>query len=82
MSKGGGGSKKVSSTAYTSEIRCPFFRSHSRVEIRCESVAERCTTAMLFEREEDKLFWQRTYCEDRCDYCEQHQAVMESKYSD
>lgn len=82
MSKGGDERRTVSSTAYTSDIRCPFFRSHSKAEIRCEAVVDRCTTAMLFERQEDKLWWQKTYCEEHCECCEQHQILMESKYSD
>lgn len=82
MSRGGGEGGKLSSTEYTAKIVCPFFRSHSRTQIRCEAVIERATTAMIFERQEDKTWWQQTYCEGHCECCEQHMILMESKYGD
>lgn len=50
-------------------------------EIRCEAVVARCTSAMIFERQSDKIWWQETYCEARCECCEQHQVLM-AKYED
>lgn len=63
-------------------IVCPFFRRHSRTEIRCEGMMERTSFALIFEQARDKAWYQRTYCEGRCDRCEHYVLLMESKYSD
>lgn len=63
-------------------IKCPFFRRHSNVEIRCEGVMERTSCAILFERVQDKRMYQRSYCETRFDCCEHYRALMAGKYAE
>lgn len=57
-------------------ITCPFFRRHSSVEIRCEGAMERTSYSILFERRQDKAWYQRTYCEARPECCELHRLLM------
>lgn len=73
---------KTSSTKGTGDIVCPFFRSHSAVQINCEGIMDETTTAIAFRRAERKRFFQRTYCERECGMCEIHRMLMREKYSD
>lgn len=73
---------KTSKTWNAVEIKCPFFRRHSTREIRCEGVMDRTSFALLFERPRDKEFYQRTYCEGRCECCEHYRLLMDNKYTD
>lgn len=82
MTEGGEQRKKCSSTWYAVGIRCPFFRSHSPTEIRCEGFVDKSSSGMLFERRADKMMQQHTYCEDHYEACELYRAIVESKYSD
>lgn len=80
--KEGGARRKCSCSVHTRDIRCPFFRRHSRIEIRCEAMMDRCSSALVFERETDKAFYQATYCEMAYDKCEHYLMLMQRKYSD
>lgn len=85
--KGGGRSNqearpKTSATSHSREIVCPFFRSHSNVEIRCEAVDDRCRTCLLYERTDDKMQHQRIYCEDRYMCCEVARMLIREVYSE
>lgn len=80
--KEGGARRKCSGSCQTRDIRCPFFRRHSKVEIRCEAMLDRCSSALVFEREKDKSWYQQTYCEAHYDKCEHYLLLMERKYSD
>lgn len=52
------------------------------IEIRCEAMMDRCSSALVFERQADKAFYQTTYCEKAYDKCEHYLMLMERKYSD
>ena len=85
--KGGGrcsqeGRPKTSATAHSREIRCPFFRSHSSVEIRCEAPEDRCRTCLLYERTEDKRRHQEIYCEAHYECCEVARMLMRDVYGE
>lgn len=82
MSKGGEERAKTSASTYTRDIRCPFFRRHSPNEIRCEGMMDGTSHAVIFERVDDKRFWQRTYCEKAYDKCEYCIMLMQSKYNE
>ena len=73
---------QTSKTWNAVEIKCPFFRRHSTREIRCEGVMDRTSSALLFERVKDKVFYQKTYCERRYECCEHYRQLMASKYDE
>ena len=73
---------QTSKTWNAVEIKCPFFRRHSTREIRCEGVMDRTSSALLFERVKDKVFYQTTYCERRYECCEHYRLLMASKYDE
>lgn len=78
----GGARRKCSGSTKSRDILCPFFRRHSMIEIRCEAMMDRCSSALVFERQADKAFYQTTYCEKAYDKCEHYLMLMERKYSD
>lgn len=73
---------QTSKTWNSKNILCPFFRRHSRTEIRCEGMMEHTSFAIIFEKEKDKKFYQQTYCEGRCDCCEHYALLMAQKYDE
>lgn len=80
--RGGDARPKTSATWYAADIKCPFFRAHSRTEIRCEGFVEQSSTGMLFQRPSDKLRQQHDYCEREYTKCEIYRALMSAKYDD
>lgn len=80
--KEGGARRKCSCSVHTRDILCPFFRRHSKIEIRCEAMMDRCSSALIFERECDKAWYQAQYCEERYEMCEHYLMLMQHKYED
>lgn len=80
--KEGGARRKCSGSVHTRDIRCPFFRRHSKNEIRCEAMMDRCSSALIFEREKDKSWYQTQYCENHYEMCEHYLMLMQRKYDE
>ena len=66
---------KLSCTAGTGDIRCPFFVMHGKREIRCEGIIAGTRSSVVFQGEEDKEFHQKTYCENQYCRCEQYCSI-------
>lgn len=64
------------------DIVCPFFRSHSYVEINCEGYTDDMTCTMKYKRGDDKRQQQRIYCQENYRYCEHYNALMLIKYKE
>lgn len=63
---------RISSTAGTGNIQCPFFVAHGKTEILCEGIVEGTKICTKFPDPERKAFHQMTYCEKefrRCELC-------------
>ena len=65
-----------------SDIKCPFFRRHSRQEIRCEGVMDGTSCSINFSGARLKSWYQATYCEEHYDKCEHYRVLMDNKYAD
>jgi len=61
---------RISTTANTGDIRCPFFIAHGKTEIVCEGMIEGTQTLTKFPGAEEKAWHQETYCEGRFTSCE------------
>lgn len=63
---------RISTTADTGDIRCPFFIAHGKSEIVCEGLIEGSRIKTVFDEPEDKKWHQANYCEKqfgRCELC-------------
>ncbi len=68
---------KMSMTAGTGDIACPFFNAHNRDRIRCMDIfpgTQYITTQ--FDGKEEKRFHQETYCEGNYKMCWLYRAAM------
>lgn len=71
---------KLSSTARTSYITCPYFVAHGKTEIMCEGIIDGCRSSLKFEKAEGKEFHLRTYCECQYKRCEQYLSITHFKW--
>lgn len=61
--------EKTSSTAGTGDIACPYFISHSRTVIVCQSDLPDARTTLSFQDAEAKKTQQRIFCEQHYRKC-------------
>lgn len=67
---------------YTKDAKCPFYkRDDGRSKISCEGLVESegCRIMLFFDRREDFLIQIQTFCCNRFEHCEIHQAIIEAK---
>lgn len=73
---------RVSSTAGTGDIRCPFFVAHGSREILCEGMIDGCRSCLKFAEGAKKEFHQQNYCEKNFERCEMYISIKHWKYWD
>ncbi len=73
---------RTTSTANSTYIVCPFFRSHNDREVICEGFFAGCSCGLKFKRAEDKAFHQANYCEKNYTRCELYLSVMHWRWED
>lgn len=71
---------RVSSTAGTREIRCPFFIAHGGREIVCEGIIPDARNSLRFETIALKENQQHCYCEKNYERCEMYLSIMHFKW--
>lgn len=71
---------RISSTADTGNIGCPFFIAHGKKEIVCEGLIAGCRMCSSFEDPEKKSFHQHTYCEQEYRRCEMYLSIQHWKW--
>lgn len=71
---------RVSSTAGTGDIRCPFFVAHGGREIMCEGIIPGARNSLKFETLALKENQQHCYCECNYSRCEMYLAIMHFKW--
>ena len=71
---------RISTTANTGDICCPFFIAHSKRVIMCEGGIEDCRTQNEFKEPEDKTWHQKNYCERNYKRCEVYCSIKHWKW--
>ena len=73
---------RISSTANTGNICCPFFVAHGKKEIVCEGMIEGCKICNVFEDAEEKSWHQANYCEKGYKKCEMYCSIQHWRWDD
>lgn len=73
---------RISTTADTGNICCPFFIAHGKKEIVCEGLIDGTKTWIRFHDAEDKSWHQATYCEGRYKSCEVCLSIRHWKWAE
>lgn len=73
---------RISSTANTGNIQCPFFVAHGRKEIQCEGMIDGTRMDVMFPDAEQKAFHQVNYCENSFKRCEMYCSIRHWKWPD
>jgi len=73
---------RISSTADTGNICCPFFIAHGKREIMCEGMIDGCRMISSFDDPEGKTFHQKNYCEMNYKRCEMYCSIQHWKWSE
>ena len=73
---------RVSSTAGTGYIRCPFFVAHGGREIMCEGIIDGARNSLKFETLAMKENQQHCYCECNYKRCEMYLAIQHFRWSE
>ena len=71
---------RISTTANTGNICCPFFVAHGKREIVCEGLMDGCKTWIRFDEAEEKTWHQVTYCEHGFKKCEMYCSIRHWKW--
>ena len=71
---------RISSTADTGNICCPFFEAHGKQEIVCEGMIDGTQNMTRFRTEGEKTFHQENYCEGNYKRCEVYNSIMHWKW--
>ena len=74
--------ERISSTADTGDIKCPFFVAHGKKDIMCEGMIDGCRMISSFTDAEDKKFHQENYCENNFRRCEMYCSIMHWKWTE
>lgn len=75
--------EKLSKTAGSGDIRCPFFSAHGKTTIRCKDIyPETQSVTTVFRNKESKKFHTETYCEGHYQKCWLYCCAMELMWSD
>lgn len=64
------------------DVRCPFYRSHTRHVIRCEGYDDDTVEATAFAREQALQTKLEDFCCKAYRYCYKYRQVMYAKYED
>ena len=73
---------RISTTANTGNIGCPFFIAHGRKDIRCEGLLPGSRICTEFEEEDEKAWHQLNYCEKCYKRCEIYCSIQHWKWED
>lgn len=71
---------RLSTTAGTGGIWCPFFRAHNSTIIACEGPTDDCVLQLRYRSAEAKKQQQTIFCEGNHRNCEIYRMLMEYKY--
>lgn len=71
---------RISTTANTGDICCPFFIAHGRKEIVCEGLIDGTRMCCAFEDAEEKTWHQKNYCEKSYKRCEMFCSIRHWKW--
>lgn len=63
------------------EIRCPFFRCHSAMQIGCEGISADNSVLLCFKTGRDLRMHEGIFCAARYENCELYRAIGE-QYGD
>ena len=63
------------------EIKCPFFRGHTHLEISCEGITDDTSVKLMFQRKETRILHEDIFCMCRYQNCELYRAINE-KYEE
>ena len=66
---------RISTTANTGNICCPFFVAHGKKEIVCEGMIEGSKNWTRFDEAEAKSWHQGNYCERNYRQCEVYCSI-------
>ena len=73
---------RISSTADTGNICCPFFVAHGKREIVCEGMIEGTSMCHTFKETEEKSWHQENYCEKNYKRCEMYCSIQHWRWED
>lgn len=73
---------RISTTADTGDIRCPFFIGHGKRDIVCEGMIDGARMITSFSDAEGKAWHQRNYCEQQYCRCEMYCSIKHWKWPD
>lgn len=69
--------EKLSKTAGTGDIRCPFFSAHGKTDIRCKDIYPEAQSVLThFQSREAKRFHCDTYCKEHYKNCWLYRIAM------
>lgn len=71
---------RISSTADTGNIQCPYFIAHGKKEIVCEGLVDGCKMCSTFDDLELKRQHQEIYCEKHYKRCEMYCSIQHWKW--
>lgn len=57
------------------DVKCPFFRGHTPLEIGCEGITSETFLRLLFHSKDDMILHERTFCCARFKNCELFEAI-------
>lgn len=67
---------------YDHYAKCPYFKgTDSKLQIRCQGVADSSDLSWKFRRKDDLLIQLKTFCCDKYEYCEVYR-MLESIYEE
>ena len=62
--------------ARIADIRCPFFRGHTVMEIGCEGITDKTCLRLMFTCKSDMLQHERIFCCSHYRNCELYEAII------
>ena len=71
---------RISTTANTGDIACPFFIAHGKKDIVCEGIIDGTRMCCAFADPEGKTWHQKNYCEKHYKRCEMYCSIQHWKW--
>ena len=71
---------RISTTANTGDIACPFFIAHGKKDIVCEGLIDGTRMCCAFADPEEKTWHQKNYCEKHYKRCEMFCSIRHWKW--
>lgn len=62
-------------------IKCPFYKSMTKVSISCEGITDDCITKLLFTSAKKMELHREIFCDSKYKNCEIYQ-MLEKKYEE